>query len=180
MTEHVDLTDPELHEPKGAAAASANTVYVADGAGSGTWQTVDVSVLDYTALLAALQADIDDGDLELTGKYFIRVTIPDISTASSVLIPVRIASTFVGATSVLGGAITVADANIAFTNSAGSSMGTAMVVAFSGSAKGDVDTFTATSNNTISANGWMEVATDGASTTAATLDLILEFTGILN
>lgn len=36
-TQHSVLTDPELHEPKGAAAASVNTVYVADGAGSGAW-----------------------------------------------------------------------------------------------------------------------------------------------
>lgn len=37
MPEHVNLTDPELHEPKGVAAASANETYVADGAGSGAW-----------------------------------------------------------------------------------------------------------------------------------------------
>ena len=40
MAEHVDLTDPYLHEPKGIAAAGAGTVYVADGAGSGSWGTV--------------------------------------------------------------------------------------------------------------------------------------------
>lgn len=39
MAEHSTLTDPELHEPKGAAAASANNSYVADGAGSGSWKT---------------------------------------------------------------------------------------------------------------------------------------------
>lgn len=37
MPEHVDLTDPELHEPKGVAAASSNQTYVANGAGSGVW-----------------------------------------------------------------------------------------------------------------------------------------------
>jgi len=35
--EHNVLTDPELHEPKGAAAATAGQVYVADGAGSGAF-----------------------------------------------------------------------------------------------------------------------------------------------
>ena len=35
---HSTMTDPYLHEPKGAAAASAGEVYVADGAGSGGWQ----------------------------------------------------------------------------------------------------------------------------------------------
>lgn len=35
--EHVDIDDPNIHEPKGASAASVDTVYVSNGAGSGTW-----------------------------------------------------------------------------------------------------------------------------------------------
>lgn len=34
---HVDLTEPNLHEPKGASTAAAGKVYVADGAASGAW-----------------------------------------------------------------------------------------------------------------------------------------------
>jgi hypothetical protein len=34
---HSTLTDPYLHEPKGVASASVGSIYVADGAGSGTW-----------------------------------------------------------------------------------------------------------------------------------------------
>ena len=34
---HNTLTTTDLHEPKGAAGASEGMVYVADGAGSGTW-----------------------------------------------------------------------------------------------------------------------------------------------
>ena len=34
---HSTLTDPYLHEPKGVAAASAGSVYIADGSGSGDW-----------------------------------------------------------------------------------------------------------------------------------------------
>lgn len=41
--EHNALTDPELHEPKGAAAATAGQVYVADGAGSGAFQGIGIS-----------------------------------------------------------------------------------------------------------------------------------------
>ena len=37
--EHSSLTAAELHEPKGVATASAGDVYVADGAGSGSWAT---------------------------------------------------------------------------------------------------------------------------------------------
>ena len=34
---HSTLTDPYLHEPKGIASAGVGSIYVADGAGSGSW-----------------------------------------------------------------------------------------------------------------------------------------------
>ena len=37
---HSTLTGADLHEPKGVAAAAANTIYVANGSGSGTWTTL--------------------------------------------------------------------------------------------------------------------------------------------
>lgn len=40
MAEHNVLTDPELHEPKGIAAASGNQVYVADGAAGGSFAQI--------------------------------------------------------------------------------------------------------------------------------------------
>lgn len=39
MPEHNTLTGADLHEPKGVAAATIDQVYIADGAGSGTWTT---------------------------------------------------------------------------------------------------------------------------------------------
>jgi hypothetical protein len=36
-TPHSTLTGADLHEPKGVAAATAGDVYIADGAGSGSW-----------------------------------------------------------------------------------------------------------------------------------------------
>ena len=41
--EHKNLVDPELHEPKGASTAAAGQVYVADGAGSGAWESAAIS-----------------------------------------------------------------------------------------------------------------------------------------
>lgn len=38
--EHNVITDPEIHEPKGASTAILNTVYRSDGAGSGDWEKV--------------------------------------------------------------------------------------------------------------------------------------------
>lgn len=48
--EHVDITDPDIHEPKGVAAASASQVYVADGAGSGDWRYIPHSSCYYSNL----------------------------------------------------------------------------------------------------------------------------------
>ncbi len=35
--QHKNITDPQLHEPKGITTAAEGEVYVADGDGSGTW-----------------------------------------------------------------------------------------------------------------------------------------------
>lgn len=35
--QHSALTDPNIHEPKGVSTAAAGKVYIANGAGSGTW-----------------------------------------------------------------------------------------------------------------------------------------------
>lgn len=49
QVQHSALTGSQLHEPKGAAAASVDTVYVSDGAGSGSWRKVaadEVTIAD--------------------------------------------------------------------------------------------------------------------------------------
>jgi len=45
MVAHAALTGAELHEPKGVSSATAKTLYVADGAGSGSWTTLDYASL---------------------------------------------------------------------------------------------------------------------------------------
>ena len=44
---HKNLTDPQLHEPKGISGASANTVYIANGTGSGVWGALPFTALSY-------------------------------------------------------------------------------------------------------------------------------------
>jgi len=39
--QHSTLSDPNLHEPKGASTAAANGVYLSNGSGSGTWTAVN-------------------------------------------------------------------------------------------------------------------------------------------
>jgi hypothetical protein len=163
MPEHVDITDPEIHEPKGVAAASANTVYVADGAGSGAWSKVGSSQINTSSIFN-------------TNKYMVFAEIADVSTADSTRIPCPVACTLTRVTTILGATITGADATITVTNSTGPATVGTITVANSGSAEGDIDSLTASSNNTFSAGTYVKVATDGASTNTAKLGIFLEFT----
>lgn len=43
--EHVNIGAGEIHEPKGIASATLGDVYVATGAGSGTWKNITPSIL---------------------------------------------------------------------------------------------------------------------------------------
>ena len=43
---HKNLTDPQLHEPIGISTAEENTVYIANGKGSGEWKPMEFSYLE--------------------------------------------------------------------------------------------------------------------------------------
>lgn len=63
---HSALTSGDLHEPKGIASASANQVYVANGAGSGTWD----SIFQYAGI-HTLEADaVSVGSIGTTAQTF--------------------------------------------------------------------------------------------------------------
>ena len=68
MPEHNSLTGGQLHEPKGIAAADAEYVYVADGAGGGNWEEKIVfkpSVWeDIVTSLVARRLDATTGKLQ--------------------------------------------------------------------------------------------------------------------
>ena len=178
--QHVDITDPQIHEPKGASTASANTVYVADGNGSGDWNKVTFDAMDTDDLYTDIQSNVDDGTLSLKGRAYQTVMIDDVSTADSVIIPVIQDCTVIGGSVVLGGTITAADAKVSFKNASGGSMGTDVTVAYDGSGKGDQFAFTATANNELVGPTWIEVATDGASTTAMPIYITVEYEYTLN
>ncbi len=137
--EHKNLTDAELHEPKGVSAASSNTVYVADGAGSGSWSQAPY-------------------------KYTLNVKLADISTAGSAYVVAPIAGTIQKIYSVIDTAITVADATLTFKINDTLITSSSITVAYLGSAPGDVDSSTPSANNVVAAGDVIEVITDGAST----------------
>lgn len=46
--QHKDIPNNQLHEPKGVSGASPNTVYVANGSGSGSWQSAPFDPSNFT------------------------------------------------------------------------------------------------------------------------------------
>ena len=130
---HSTLSDPYLHEPKGVASASSGDVYLANGSGSGTWTS---------------------------RQSMLTVQFPDISSSSNLYVPIPYAGTITKIQSALTAAISGSDAVFTITNSSGSSMGT-LTITQSGSAAGDVDTLTPSSNNTVTAGTFIKIACNG-------------------
>lgn len=141
MPLHSALTDPEIHEPKGVAAAAAGKTYLSDGVGSGSW---------------------------VVPPYTVTGVIDDVSTAASIYLAVPYAGTVTKVVTVLAGSITTSNGTITVKNAAGSSMGT-LTITQSGSAAGDVDTLSPVSNNSVSNDSKISVETDGACDTARKL-----------
>jgi hypothetical protein len=160
--EHSALTGAALHEPKGADTASANTAYISNGAGSGIWQKIASSQIDTTSIFNI-------------NKAYLTVSIVDVSTPETVYLYVPFNGTLNKVSSVLQNAITVADSLITVKDHSGATAGT-FTITQSGSAAGDIDGVTTTSNNTFTNGQRVSVSTDGNSTTAARLFLTLEFT----
>lgn len=43
--QHASISDPYVHEPKGVSVAASGSVYVSNGAGSGTWKRIDSTAI---------------------------------------------------------------------------------------------------------------------------------------
>lgn len=97
MAEHKNITDPNIHEPKGVSVATVGTTYIADGTGSGAWSAIplDLSGMVIERLIdgfstatsqepvgldTALQIEFGAGEtsvpvtLDATGKVTINIT----------------------------------------------------------------------------------------------------------
>lgn len=147
--EHRNIPDAERHEPKGISTATIDEVYVADGAGSGTWKEL---------------------------PYSDTVILDDVSTASFVLIPIPINVEILSVKFVLYNAITVANSVVTVTRGGdGASLGTTNIL-FSGSAEGSTFELTPSGNDVLSAttHRYLKVATDGGSTTASKMAITIK------
>jgi hypothetical protein len=56
--QHVNVTDPDIHEPKGVSTATLGEVYVANGAGSGFWAVLIAAKTIVVNLLSDLPAPV--------------------------------------------------------------------------------------------------------------------------
>ena len=74
---HSALTDPYLHEPKGASTASSGDIYLANGAGSGTWTSAHQHVDAYLAFDSTTPAYTHAATTSFT------VINPTLSTSST-------------------------------------------------------------------------------------------------
>ena len=148
---HSALSDPYLHEPKGASTATAGDVYVADGAGSGTWEDHRRSVFN--------------------------IHIHDISVVASIYLPIPFGGTVSRVTSCIEGAIAGSDLALTLKNSSAATMGT-VTVTQAGSAAGDVDFTNPTTNNTVSDNDYILIEGNGgpSSHVDCILSIVVEHT----
>ena len=150
-TAHSTLTGADLHEPKGVASANADEIYIANGAGSGTWTAADNSI-------------------------YLTLELDDISTASSTWLPSPCTGTIASIQTILHGAISASDATVTAEINGTLVTDSSITVAQSGSAAGDVDSSTPSAANTLAVGDKIEVITDGGSTTAARLTIVLTVT----
>lgn len=162
MTAHANLTGSDLHELKGAGSAAANTLPVANGSGSTTFQKLTSSSVDTTSIFD-------------TNKYCLDGQMADVSAPSTYYFVIPRASTLNKVWTILQSAITGADSTLTVKNHAGSTIGT-IAITFTGSAAGDVHSLTASANNTFTAGQMCQVTTDGASSTTAILGIVLDLT----
>lgn len=155
MPEHRDVSPDNIHEPKGAYSASAGTVYVADGAGSGSFTAINN-----------------------LNKITLTYTFIDVSTASSQWVVCPIAGVITKIYSVLHGSITGVDTVLSFEIGGVAVTNGNITIAHSGSAAGDIDNSTPTAARTLTAGQAIEIISDGGSagTTNATITFVIDVT----
>ena len=101
-------------------------------------------------------------------------TITDISTAASYWVVPGVAGTITKISTVLYGAITSADAIVTAEIATVAVTDSAITIAFTASAAGDVDSSTPSAANVITAGQAIEIITDGGSTGTVRVDVTVE------
>jgi hypothetical protein len=85
MAEHKNITDPNVHEPKGVSGATTGTTYIADGAGSGAWGAIplDLSSMSIERILNVYSTTINQNPTGLGVANLVQVDFgPATNTVS--------------------------------------------------------------------------------------------------
>lgn len=156
--EHNALTGSSLHEPKGVAAAGANTLYSADGAGTGTWQKIGVN-------------NINTSSIKELNRVYLTYSIPDLNAAASYWMVIPVAGAIVKIWSAIDSALATADNVLTFEIAGVAVTNGTVTITQAGSAAGDVDSATPTAANTLTEGQALEIISNGgtSSTTRCTL-----------
>lgn len=162
MPLHSILTGADLHEPKGADSASQNTVYIADGNGSGTWS------LFSTASLGSSFKNVN--------TIFLSGQVPDLSTnGSEYLVPVPVNMVINSITYTLTNAISVAAGALIVTNPGVGNAAT-IIIPFAGTTEGTTGQVTISTNNVVAAGSYIKVVAATGSTTACKVSFVIAAT----
>lgn len=161
MSLHNTLTGADLHESKGVDTAGINTVYIANGSGSGAWTKVTASAVD-TATIKNIN----------THKF--AVVLKTVATAQSLVVPITEGMTLTKVTSILNAAITTSNITLTILRNGSLSNGT-ITLLFTGSGKGSTFSLSPVSNNVYAASDYLEIASGGG-TGSADCTIYLEFT----
>jgi hypothetical protein len=158
---HASLTGANLHETKGAAAASADTLHYADGAGASGWRKLTV-------------ASVDTSSIKQVNKKEFTYTIDTLNTAASYYWVCPYAGVISKVWSVIDGALTGANAVITFEIANVAVTNGTITITQAGSAAGDVDSCTPTAARTLSAGQALEIICDGGASNDIKCTLTIE------
>lgn len=148
-TEHSQLTGAQLHEPKGVATATAGTVYIADGSGSGSWQTPNTSIVQPNSRL-------------------LQTSFTDITNPSSVYFYIPHNCSLVALTVITYAPVTGGD-DVLRTYVNGTSRPETSTVTAAGSAAGVASTMSYSGTTLVSAGSIVRIDSDGGSTNTNTV-----------
>lgn len=157
--EHKDLTGTQLHEPKGASTATAGSVYVANGSGSGAWSPLTGTIYNVNRFaVASTMTDIGD----TKSVYF---NVPVKSTL--VRLNALLYDTLAGATNEV---LTIYIDNVLFADS--------LTITNAGTAEGQKKSLLITTGNTVNAGSIIKVTSNGGPTNSSRADIQLELQAV--
>jgi len=87
--EHDSIADGERHEPKGISTAALDEVYAADGAGGGTWKSLDETL---TSGATAKQIFVADGAGSSSWEDSVRMGWQDYNDVATATTPIILSS----------------------------------------------------------------------------------------